>query len=184
MACFKLFGWLTVCYFVFFRFGLRTEGQSVASNNSSSRTGGRTKCDQPKRRVLQPEKRALRAGRVASSHRPQVLLQSLPYLPAPHRYLFGVQLQSLHWLTLFLHPPPACKDPTQWPTHRPRDTAKAMPDQRHTSAEWTAVLTLHPCTTSCLAPGRHSVLWAPTPSQAIWTSPLHPSPLRATEPRG
>lgn len=183
MACFKLFGWLTVCYFVFFRFGLRTEGQSVASSNSSSRTGARTRCDLPKRRVLQPEKRALRAGRVASSHRPQVL-QSRPSQPAPRRYLSGVQPLSLRWLTLSLPPPPACKDPTQWHTHRPRDTAKAMADQRHTSAEWTVVLTLLPCITSCLAPGRHSVLWAPTLSQAIWASPLHPSPLRATEPRG
>ncbi|KAK6307261.1 hypothetical protein J4Q44_G00224090 [Coregonus suidteri] len=47
-----------------------------------------------------------------------------------------------------------------------------MPDQRHTSAEWTAVLTLLPCTTSCLAPG---TTLSPMSTNAV-TSHLNQSP--------
>lgn len=183
--CFK---YISFCYLTEFyknscdfpRCGLRTEGPSVASSSSSSRTGARTRCDQPKRKVPPPEKWAQRAGPAASSRRPPAPPQSRPSQPAPRRCPFGAPHPSPRSQTPCLPLRPACRDPTLWPTHRLRATARATPARRLTSVAWIAAPTSPPCTTSCPVLARRSVRWARTQSQAIWTSPQRPSPLRAT----
>lgn len=91
------------------RSGLRTDGQSVASSSSSSRTGGRTRCDQLKRKVPQQEKRARRAAPAGSSRPPPAPPPSPPYPPAPPQRPSGARRPSLRSQTPCLPPPPACR---------------------------------------------------------------------------
>ena len=172
-----------MCHYYCPRFGLKTEGQSVASNSSSSRMEVRTRFDRPRRKVPQPEKQAQRAVPVASSLPPPARRQCRPFQPAPPLCPFGVLPPSHPCLILSLPPPLACRGPTQWPTLRPRDTAKATLDRLRTLVGWTVGLTWHPCTTSCQARVQLLVLWAQMPWPATWTSPRRLSLLRATELR-